>query len=112
MCFPIHLKRKGLSICRLAEDVLYVRSCGQKCCIHFKNGEIIEYSYRLSVFEKKYDGLMLFKRVHHFYLIKLDEVIGYAYRQAKMSNNELIGLNKKGYAIVKKYIDEKDQTSP
>jgi DNA-binding LytR/AlgR family response regulator len=102
-------KKKGLSISRLAEDVLYVKSCGKKCCIHFKDGEIIEYSYRLNIFQKKFDSLMLFVRVHRYYLIKLDEVIGYAWHQAKLSNNEIIQLNAAGYVRVKKFVDEKNK---
>lgn len=108
----IHLKRKGLSISRFTENLLYAtsrchenRKHRQKCFLHFKD-EILEYNYRLNVFEDKTRGVELF-RVHRCYLVKLREVIGYADHQAKISNGELIPLNDYGYDLVKNFVDHK-----
>ena len=101
-----HVKRKGLSISRMTENLLYATSFGQKCVLHFKDGEKLEYNYRLSIFQHRTSGEGLF-RVHRFYLLKLSEVIGYAEHQAKLSNNELIPLNEYGYELVRNFIDNK-----
>ena len=101
-----HLKRKGLSISRMTENLLYAKSFGQKCLLHFKDQEILEYNYRLSIFEHRTSGEGLF-RIHRYYLLKLVEVIGYANHQAKLINNELIPLNDYGYELVRNFIDTK-----
>lgn len=101
-----HLKRKGLSISRMTENLLYARSKGQKCVLHFKDGEELEYNYRLNIFQDRTSGSGLF-RVHRYYLLKLAEVTGYAEHQAKLSNNELIPLSEYGYELVRNFIDNK-----
>ena len=101
-----HIKRKGLSISRMTEKLLYAKSSGQKCLLHFKDGEVLEYNYRLNVFQKKVSAEGFF-RVHRYFLLKLCEVIGYAEHQAKLSNNELIPLNDYGYELVKNFVDNK-----
>jgi len=101
-----HLKRKGLSISRMTENLLYAKSQGQKCILYFNDGEILEYNYRLSIFQSRISGAGLF-RVHRFYLFKLAETTGYADHQAKLSNNQLIPLNDYGYQLVRNFIDNK-----
>jgi len=109
-----HLKRKGLSISRMTENLLYATSRAsaqknshrQKCFLHFADGEILEYNYRLSIFEGKISGEGFF-RVHRYYFLKLAICTGYACHLAKLSNNELISLNEYGYELVKNFIDNK-----
>ncbi len=55
MCV-LYFMRKGLRTKRSSENVLYAESFGQKCKVHFKDGEVLEYSYRLNIFFKRVAG--------------------------------------------------------
>lgn len=106
MLVPLTFRNKyGFPFQKDGADVLWAKAMGQKCFLHFEDGNELEWSYPLNAFHKKVYSTNLFRRVHDSFVIKISEAIGKKWLCALLSNDGVIPLSRRYNKKFQKYID-------
>ena len=95
MLVPLTVKDvNGCSYTRDGALVIFAEAFGQKCILHFENGEVFIYGYPLCEFRKKVWELNFFRKLDRSLVVKICKVIKRRAKKAFFPNDIVLKIGR------------------